>query len=121
MVAGWLVMLLSGFFMTTWCFWCGVPLLATTAAYVFDRSTIVKLFWVISDTWEAFWYVVRRGLSPVGANDRALVVVSVVHAVPFFAEVGVFKSMDMGDVDTLLGFEFMEAVRGKQGITDEVG
>jgi hypothetical protein len=120
MVAGWLVMLLSGFFATIWCFWCGVPLLAATTAYVFDRSTIVKPSWVISDTWEAFWYVVRRGLSPVGANHGALVVVLVVHAVPFSAEVGVLKSMDVGDVDTLLGFELMEAVRGKQGVADEV-
>jgi hypothetical protein len=37
----------------------------------------------------------------------------VVHAVPFSAEVGVLKSMDMGDVDTLLGFELMEAMHGK--------
>jgi hypothetical protein len=120
-VAGWLVMLLSGFFATIWCFWCGAPLLATTAAYVFDRSTIVKLSWVISDAWEAFWYDMRRGLSPVGANCGALVVVSVVCAVPFSAEVGVLKSMDMGDVDTLLGFEFMEVMRGKRGVVDEVG
>jgi hypothetical protein len=113
-------MLLSGFFATIWCFWCGVPLLATTVAYVFDQSTIVKPSWVISDTWEAFWYDMRRDLSPVGANDGALVVVSVVRAVLFFAEVGVLKSMDMGDVDTLLGFELMEAVRGKRGVADEV-
>jgi hypothetical protein len=113
-------MLLSGFFATIWCFWYGVPLLATTAAYVFDRFTIVKLSWVISDTWEAFWYDVRRDLSPVGANRGALVVVSVVRAVPFSAEVGMLKSMDMGDVDTLLGFEFMEAVCGKRGVADEV-
>jgi hypothetical protein len=98
-----------------------VPLLATTVAYVFDRSTIVKPSWVISNTWEAFWYVVRRGLSPVGTNDGALVVVSVVHAVPFSAEVGVFESMDMGDMDTLLGFEFMETMCGKWGVADEVG
>jgi hypothetical protein len=113
-------MLLSGFFATIWCFWCGVPLLATTAAYVFDWSTIVKPSWVISDTWEAFWYVVRRGLSPVGVNRGALVVISVVYAVPFSAEVGVFESMDMGDVDTLFGFEFMEAMHGKRGVADEV-
>jgi hypothetical protein len=50
MVAGWLVMLFSGFFVTIWCFWCGVPLLATTTVYVFDWSTIVKLSWVISNT-----------------------------------------------------------------------
>jgi hypothetical protein len=121
MVAGWLVILLSDFFVTIWCFWCGVPLLATTAVYVFDRSTIVKPSWVISDMWEAFWYDVRRDLSPVGANRGALVVVPVVHAVPFSAEVGVLESMDMGDVDTLLGFELMEAVRGKRGVADEVG
>jgi hypothetical protein len=81
----------------------------------------VKLSWVISDTWEAFWYAVRRGLSPVGANFRALVVVSVVHAVPFSAEVGVLKGMDMGNVDTLFGFEFMETMCGEQGVADEVG
>jgi hypothetical protein len=80
----------------------------------------VKLSWVISDTWEAFWYVVRCGLSPVGANRGALVVISVVHAVPFSAEVGVLKSMDMGDVDTLLGFELMEVMCGKRGVVDEV-
>jgi hypothetical protein len=113
-------MLLSGFFATIWCFWCGAPLLATTVAYVFDQSTIVKLSWVISDIWEAFWYDVRRGLSPVGANCGALVVVLVVHAVPFSAEVGVLKSMDVGDMDTLLGFELMEAVRGEQEVADEV-
>jgi hypothetical protein len=120
MVAGWLAMLLSGFFATIWCFWCGMPLLATTAAYVFDQSTIVKPSWVISDTWEAFWYDVRRGLSPVGTNRGALVVISVVHAVPFSAEVGVLKSIDVGDVDTLFGFELMEAVCGKRGVADEV-
>jgi hypothetical protein len=59
-------------------------------------------------------------LSPVGTNCGALVVVLVVHAVPFFAEVGVLKSMDVDDMDTLLGFEFMEAMRGKQGVADEV-
>jgi hypothetical protein len=44
----------------------------------------------------------------------------VVHAVPFFAEVGVLESMDMGDVDTLLGFELMETMCSKQGVADEV-
>jgi hypothetical protein len=81
----------------------------------------VKPSWVISDTWEAFWYDVRRDLSPVGANCRALVVVLVIYAVLFSAEVGVLKSMDMGDVDTLLGFELMEAMHGKWGVADEVG
>jgi hypothetical protein len=89
-------------------------------AYVFDQSTIVKPSWVISNTWEAFWYDVRHDLSPVGTNCRALVVISVVHIVPFFAEVGVLKSMDVGDMDTLLGFELMEAVHGKQGVANEV-
>ena len=98
-----------------------MPLLVTTMAYVFDQSTIVKPSWVISDTWEAFWYVVRCGLSPIGANNGALVVVSVVRAVPFFAEVGMLKSMDVGDIDMLLGFEFMEAVHGKRGVANEVG
>jgi hypothetical protein len=113
-------MLLSSFFATIWCFWRGVPLLATTAAYIFDQSSIVKLFWVISNTWEAFWYDVRCGLSPVGTNHGALVVVLVVHAVPFSAEVGMLKSIDVGDVDTLLGFEFMEAMGGKRWVVDEV-
>ena len=63
----------------------------------------------------------RRDLSPVGANRGALVVVSVVRAVLFSAEVGVLKSMDMGDMDTLLGFELMEAMCGKWGVADEVG
>jgi hypothetical protein len=81
----------------------------------------VKPSWVISDTWEAFWYVVRRGLSPVGANCGTLVVISVVHAVPFFAEVGMFKSMNMGDMDTFFGFELMEAMCSKRGVADEVG
>ena len=98
-----------------------MPLLATTVAYVFDWSTIVKLSWVISDAWEAFWYNVRHGLSPVGTNCGALVVVSVVRAVLFFTEVGVLKSMDVGDVDTLLGFKFMKAMCGKRGVADEVG
>jgi hypothetical protein len=70
--------------------------------------------------WEAFWYVVRCDLSPIGANRGALVVVLVVPAVPFSAEVGVFESMDVGNMDTLLGFEFMEAMRGKRRVADEV-
>jgi hypothetical protein len=70
--------------------------------------------------WEAFWYDMRRGLSPVSANCGALVVISMVCAVPFFTEVGVLKSMDVGDMDTLLGFELMEAVHGKRGVADEV-
>jgi hypothetical protein len=48
-------------------------------------------------------------------------VLLVVHTVPFSAEVGVLKSMDMGDVDLLFGFELMEAVHGKQRVVDKVG
>jgi hypothetical protein len=89
-------------------------------AYVFDWFTIVKPSWVISDTWEAFWYDMRCGLSSVGANCGALVVILVVCAIPFSAEVGMLKSMDVGEVDMLLGFEFMEVVHGKRGIANEV-
>jgi hypothetical protein len=91
--------------------------------YVFDQSTIVKPSWVISDIWEAFWYVVRCGLFSVGTNCRALVVfvLLVVHAVPFSAEVGVLESIDMGDVDSLLRFELIEVMHGKWGVADKVG
>jgi hypothetical protein len=83
----------------------------------------VKPSWVISNIWEAFWYDIRCGLSSVGTNCRALVtfVLLVVHAVPFSAEVGVLKSMDMGDMDSLFGFELMEAMHGKWRVADEVG
>ena len=45
----------------------------------------------------------RHGLPPDGAISWALVVVvlTVVHAVPFFAEDGMFKCVDMGDMDAL--------------------
>ena len=59
----------------------------------------------------------RRGLSPVGTNCGALVIVLMVYAVLFFTEVGVLKSID---VDMLLGFELMEAMCGKRGVADEV-
>jgi hypothetical protein len=62
----------------------------------------------------------RHGLSPIGASCGALVVVPVVYAVPFSVEVGVLKSMDVGNVDSLLRFELMEAMRGKRGVVDEV-
>jgi hypothetical protein len=69
MVGGCLMMLVSGFLATNRrCFWWGVPLLAATTAYIFDQSIIVKLSWVISEKREAFWNVVRCGLSPVGAD-----------------------------------------------------
>jgi hypothetical protein len=32
-----------------------------------------------------------------------------------------FKSIDMGDVDSLFRFELMEAMCGIQGVADEVG
>jgi hypothetical protein len=72
-------------------------LCAAMAAYVFDRSTIVKPSWVISLVWEAFWNCVRHVLSLDGATDEALVVVvlAMVLAVPFFAEVRVFKCVDV--------------------------
>jgi hypothetical protein len=37
----------------------------------------------------------------------------VIHTVLFSIEVGVLKSMDMGDMDLLLGFELIEAMCGK--------
>jgi hypothetical protein len=105
------------------CFWWGAPLLAATTAYVFDQSTIMKPSWVISKMWEAFWNKVRYGLSPVSANCGALVVVVllVILAVLFFAEVRVLTSIDMGDMDTLIGFEIMEVVCHIWRIVDEVG
>jgi hypothetical protein len=73
---------------------------------------MVKLSWVISDKREAFWSDVRCSLSPVGTNCGALVVfvLLVVHTVLFPAEVGMLKSMDMGDIDMLLWFEFIKVV-----------
>jgi hypothetical protein len=44
-----------------------------------------------------------------------------VYTVPFFAEVGVLESIDVGDMDLLFRFELMEAMHGKQGVVDEVG
>jgi hypothetical protein len=43
-----------------------------------------------------------------------------VHTVLFSAEVGVLKSMDVGDMDMLLWFKVMEAICGKWGVADEV-
>jgi hypothetical protein len=73
--------------------------------------------------WEAFWYMVRCGLFPISTNCRALVVfvLLVVCAVPFSAEVGMLESIDMGDMDSLLGFELMKAMHGKRGVADKVG
>jgi hypothetical protein len=44
----------------------------------------------------------------------------VVHAVLFFAEVGMLKSMDVGDMDMLLWFEFMKVVCCVWGVIDEI-
>ena len=49
-----------------------------------------------------------------------MVVLAVVCAVPFFAEMGVFECMDMGDMDALSWFEFMKARCHVWGISDEV-
>jgi hypothetical protein len=73
--------------------------------------------------WEAFWNYVRHVLSPSGAADEALVVIvlSMILAVPFFAEMWVLECVDVGDIDMLSWFEVMEAMCGKWGVTDEVG
>jgi hypothetical protein len=62
-------------------------------------------------------------LSLDGAVDEALVMVvlTVVLAVPFFAEMWVLECMDVGDMDTLSWFEVMEAVCSEWGVADEVG
>ena len=65
----------------------------------------------------------RRSLPLDGTISWALVVVvlTVVHAVLFFAEDGVFECVDMGDMDALSWFEFMKAMCHVRGISDEVG
>jgi hypothetical protein len=62
-------------------------------------------------------------LSPDGTADEALVIVvlSVILAVSFFAEVRVLECVDVGDMDTLSWFEVMEVMCGKWGVADEVG
>ena len=62
-------------------------------------------------------------MPPDGAISWALVVVvlTVVCAVPFFAEDGVFECVDMGDMDALSWFEFMKAMCRVWGISDKVG
>ena len=98
------------------------PATVTACANVFDWSTIMKPSWVISATWEAFWKFVRCGLPPDGAISWALVIIvlPMVCAVPFFAKVGVFECMNMGDVDTLSWFEFIKTMCCVWGILDEV-
>ena len=65
----------------------------------------------------------RRDLPPDGAISWALVavVLTVVRAVPFFAKDGVFKCMDVSDMDALSWFEFMKAMCRVRGISDKVG
>jgi hypothetical protein len=72
--------------------------------------------------WEAFWNYVRCVLSPDGATGEALVIIvlPVVRAVPFFAEVQVFKCIDMGDIDMLSWFEVMVAVCHVWGVANKV-
>jgi hypothetical protein len=62
-------------------------------------------------------------LSLGGAADEALIVVvlTVILAVSFFAEMQVFKCVDVGDMDMLSWFEVMEVVCGVWGVADEVG
>jgi hypothetical protein len=64
----------------------------------------------------------RHDLPPGGANCGALVVVVllVIHTVPFFAEAGVLKCMDMGDMDTLFWFKVMEVMCCEWGKANEV-
>ena len=65
----------------------------------------------------------RRPLPPIGAIAWALVVVVllVVPAVLFFAEVGVFECVNVGDMNTFSWFELVEFVCRIRGIADEVG
>ena len=82
----------------------------TAAAYDFARSTNVKPSCSISQAWEAF-NCVRRDLPPGAAIDGALVVVlTVVCAVPFFAEVGVLECVHVGGMDAATWDELMEAM-----------
>ena len=97
-------------------------MLAATAAYVFDQSTSVKPSWVVSAIWEAFWICMGRPLPPVGAIAWALVVVVllVVPAVPFFAEVGVFECVNVGDMNTFSWFELVKFVCRIGRVANEV-
>jgi hypothetical protein len=62
-------------------------------------------------------------VSPGGAIGKALVIIvlPVVQAVPFFAEVWVFKCMNVGDMDMLSWFEVMVAMCRVWGVVNEVG
>ena len=86
----------------------------TAAVYDFARSTNVKPSCSISRTWEAF-SCVRRDLPPGAVVGGALVVaLAVVHAVPFFAEVGVLECVCVGGVDAVTWDKFMEAMCRKR-------
>ena len=86
----------------------------TAAAYDLARSTNVKPSCSISRAWEAF-SCVRRDLPPGAAIGGALVVVlAVVRAVPFFAEVGVLKCVCVGGMDAATWNELMEAMCRKR-------
>ena len=73
--------------------------------------------------WEAFWKDVRRALPPIGTIAWALVLVVLlmVPAVPFFAEVQVFKCVNVGDMDALSWFELMKLVCCVRRVANEVG
>ena len=64
----------------------------------------------------------RRPLPPVGAIAWALVVVVllVVPAVPFFAEVGVFECVNVCDMNTFSWFKLVKFVCRIGRIADEV-
>ena len=82
----------------------------TVAVYNFARSTNVKPSCSISRAWEAF-NCVRRDLPPGAAIGGALVVVlAVVRAVPFFAEMGVLECVCVGGMDAATWDELMETV-----------
>ena len=61
-------------------------------------------------------------MPPVGAIAWALilVVLLMVPAVPFFAEVRVFECMNVGDMDALSWFELVKLVCCVQRVADEV-
>ena len=82
----------------------------TAAAYDFAQSTNVKPSCSISQAWEVF-NCMRCDLPPGAAINGALVVVlAVVRAVPFFAEMGVLECVHVGGMDAATWDEFMEAM-----------
>ena len=65
----------------------------------------------------------RRALPSVGAIAWALVliVLLMVPAVPFFAEVRMFECVNMGDMDALSWFELVKLVGCVRCVVNEVG